>query len=132
MRTHTLLPLLALGLGLGVLAATPARSADSAEKPDADKITKLVKQLGSDDFDDREKASAALDAIGAPALDALRDALKSSDEEIHKRAETLVAKIEKRQESANALAPKRLHLVYKDTPLPEAVDDFQKKSGYAI
>jgi hypothetical protein len=132
MRTPALLPLLALGLGLGALAAIPARSADSAEKPDADKIAKLIKQLGSDDFDDREKASAALDAIGAPALDALRDAAKSSDEEVRKRAEILVAKIGKRAESANALTAKRVHLVYKDTPLADALDDFQKKSGYTI
>ena len=132
MRTRAVLPLLALGLGLGVLAATPAPAADSAEKPNADQITKLIKQLGSDDFDDREKATADLDAIGAPALDGLRLALKSPDMEVQKRAETLVARIEKRMESVNALRAKRVHLVYKDTPLDQAMDDFQRKSGYTI
>ena len=43
-------------------------------------------------------------------------ALKSTDEEVHKRAEVLVGKIEKRRESAEALKPKHVHLVYKDTP----------------
>ena len=128
MRTR--LPLLALGLGLAVLAA-PA--ADKAEKPDAARITKLVAQLGSDDFDDREKASAELDAIGEPALGALRQAVKSSaDEEVRKRAETLTVAIRKRVESRDALTPKRVHLVFKATPVKEAVEEFQKKSGYTI
>ena len=132
MRTRTLLPLLAVGFGLGVLAAAPAAPADKIEKPDAGRITKLIAQLGSDDFDDREKASAELDAIGEPALDALRQAAKSTDEEVRKRAETLTAGIQKRVESRNALAPKRVHLVYKGTPVKEAVEDFTKKSGYNI
>ncbi len=132
MRTRSLLPLLALGFGLAASAAAPAPAADKAEKPDAARIGKLVTQLGSDDFDDREKASAELGAIGEPALDALRQAVKSTDEEVHKRAETLVSAIEKRLEARNALVPKRVHLVYKDTPVKEAVEDFAKKSGYAL
>jgi len=131
MRTRSLLPLLALGFGLAV-AAAPAPAVDKPEKPDAARISKLVTQLGSDDFDDREKASAELAVIGEPALDALRLAVKSTDEEVHKRAETLVSAIEKRVESKNALAPRRVHLVYKDTPVKEAVEDFKKKSGYNI
>lgn len=35
-------------------------------------IEQIVKQLGSDSFADCEAASKALEAIGAPALDALR------------------------------------------------------------
>ncbi len=30
------------------------------------------------------------------------------------------------------LAPKMVHLVYKDTPLSEAIEDFSKKSGYTL
>ena len=105
MRTRSWLPQLALGFGLAVLAAAPAPAADKAEKPDAARIAKLIAQLGSDDFDDREKASADLAAIGEPALDALRQAVKSTDEEVHRRAATLVGGIEKRLESEAALAP---------------------------
>ena len=99
------LPLLALGFGLAALAAAPAPTADKADKPEAARIAKLIAQLGSDDFDDREKASAELAVIGEPALDALRQAVKSSDVEVHKRAETLVSAITKRAEARNALAP---------------------------
>ncbi|HVS40207.1 MAG TPA: hypothetical protein VMS17_31910 [Gemmataceae bacterium] len=131
MRTRGLLPLLALGLGLGVLAAAEP-SVEQPAKPDADKIAKLVAQLGSDSFDDREKASADLEAIGDPAYDALRQALKNNDEEIRKRAEILVGKIDRRRESAEALKPKHVHLVYKDTPLTEAIEDFNKQSGCTL
>ena len=131
MRARILLPLLTLGLGLAVLAATAA-PVEQPDKPDADKIAKLVAQLGSDNFDEREKASADLETIGDPAYDALRQALKSTDEEVHKRAEILVGKIEERKESAEALKPKHVHLIYKDTPLTEALEDFNKQSGCSI
>src|SRR5262249_20568314 len=79
-----------------------------------------------------EAASKALDAIGTPALQALRDAIKSSDAEVRKRAGDLAGKIEKRAESERVLKAKMVHLVFKDTPLKDAVEDFKKQSGYAI
>ena len=127
MRTRALLPLLALGLGLAALAATAAPRPTKPDKPDADRIAKLIVQLGSDDFDDREKASAELEAIGEPAHDALHQAVKSTDEEVHKRAELLVRTSRSGASRPNALKPKRVHLVYKDTPVTEAVEDFKKK-----
>ena len=127
MRYYSLLPLTALGLWF---IAFPASAVERAEKADAVRITKLVEQLGNDDFNEREKASAALDALGEPALDALRLAVKSTDEEVRKRAETLVGKIEKRLETAAALKAKRVHLVYKDAPVKDALEDFKKQSGY--
>jgi hypothetical protein len=126
MRTRSLLPLAALGLWF---IAIPAPATDKAEKADAARIANLVAQLGNDDFEEREKASSGLDALGEPALDALRQALKSTDEEVRKRAETLIGKIEKRLETATALKAKRIHLVYKDTAVKDALADFEKKSG---
>ena len=35
-------------------------------------------------------------------------------------------------ETANLFAPKRLRLVYKNTPVADAVADFRRKSGYDI
>jgi hypothetical protein len=125
-----LLPPVSLALGLGVLAAAP--TADKAEKPDAAAVAKLVAQLGASEFDDREKATAELDALGGPALDALRQAARSEDPEVARRAEILVRKIEKRLESVTALAAKRVHLVFKETPVKDAVEDFKKKTGYDI
>ncbi len=123
MRYPSLLPLTVLGLSF---IAVPAPAADKADG----RIDKLVEQLGSDDFNEREKASAALDALGEPALDALRQAAKSTDEEVRKRAETLVGKIEQRVETAAVLKAKRVHLVYKHTPVKVALEDFEKQSGF--
>jgi hypothetical protein len=120
---------LVLFLGLGALIAIPTGAAAPIE---AKKIDKLIEKLGGDDFNDREKASAELDAIGAPALEALRKATKSKDVEISKRAADLIAKIEKRTEAAKILAPKKIHLLYRDTPVANALADFSKKSGYQI
>ncbi len=55
------------------LAALTAPAADPP-KADAARIAKLVKQLGSDSPDEREKATKELEEIGEPAADALRAA----------------------------------------------------------
>jgi hypothetical protein len=129
MRSRYLLLALLGGLGLGLLASLPS-SAD--ETVSADKINRLIEQMGSGSFADREKATKELDAIGVPALEALRKAAKSDDVEVKRRAGELLKKIEKQAESAKLLAAKRVHLVYKETPIAEAVADFEKKSGYTI
>jgi hypothetical protein len=128
MRSRYLLAgLLGAGLALALALPSPADEAPSKET-----IDKLIEQMGSDTFAEREKAMKELAAIGVPALEALQKAAKSDDAEIRKRAESLIPKIEIQAESIRVLKPKRVHLVYKDTPLPEAVADFRKKSGYQI
>jgi hypothetical protein len=122
---RTLFPAL-LGLALAGLAAVPAPAGDAAT------IAKLIEQLGADSFADREAASKALDKIGTPALEAVRKATKSGDAEVRKRATELAAKIGRRAASEAALAPKMVHLAFKDTPLKEAVKGFAEKSGYDI
>ena len=63
----------------------PAKPTSAAE------IDRLIKQLGSDAFNEREKASKALEDIGEPALEALRKAAnKRDDAEVRCRAEKLV------------------------------------------
>ena len=62
--------------------------------PDAAAIAKLVKQLGSEGFQEREEATKALTAIGLPALQALRKAAKDADAEVAQRAKRLVESIE--------------------------------------
>jgi HEAT repeat protein len=54
----------------------------------------LIKQLGDDSFDVREKASQELAALGRPALPALTDATKSPDAEVARRAADCVRQIE--------------------------------------
>ncbi len=128
MRSHCIFASL-LGAGLALLISLPSSAEEAASK---EKIDKLIDQLGSGSFAEREKASRELAGIGVPALDALRKAAKSEDAEVRKRAEDILPKIERQAESARVLVPKRVHLVYKDMPLAEALADFQKKSGYHI
>ena len=116
--------LLILAMGLGILIGVPAPAADPVNP---EKIQKLIAQLGSDAFEDREKASEQLDAIGVPALEALRQATKSKDSEVQRRAADLVGKIEKRGESRAFLAPSKVHLVYHNTPVADAVTDFARR-----
>ncbi len=124
MRTRSLLALLIIA---GMTLPCPA-----GEAPNKEKIDKLIEQLGSGNFTERENAAKELETIGAPALEALRKAAKSSDAEVRKRAKTILSKIDNEREIPRVLAPKRIRLVYKDTPLHEALADFEKKSGYHI
>jgi hypothetical protein len=111
-----------VGLGLALLISLPS---PAGEEVSADKIDKLIEQMGSGTFSEREKASKALDAIGVPALDALRKAVKSDDAEVKRRAQDLLKRIEKRAESVAFLAPKRLSLVYYYLAIYVYVSDFQ-------
>jgi hypothetical protein len=129
MRTRHLLAALIV-VGVGLLGSVPTSPADEA--PSKENLDKLIDQLGSGNFAEREKASKELAAIGVPALEALRKAAKSEDAEVRKRIEEILPKIERQAESIRVLAAKRVNLVYKDTPLTEAVADFEKKSGYHI
>jgi hypothetical protein len=66
----------------------------TAKKPDAATIGKWVEQLDSPKFAERQEARKALEAIGLPALDALRKAARSTDTEVAHRATRLVEIIE--------------------------------------
>jgi hypothetical protein len=57
-------------------------------------IDRLIQQLGSPQFAERQAASKGLEAIGEPAVEALQKAVASSpDAEVRRRAETLLATI---------------------------------------
>ena len=60
----------------------------------AKRIKAAVAKLGSDVFSEREQASKELLKIGVPAYAALKEALKSDDQEVKRHAEELVSKIE--------------------------------------
>jgi len=66
----------------------------AVKQPDAAAIARLVEKLGSKDFTERQEATKALEAIGFPALDALRKAAKGNNAEVVQRAARLVAVIE--------------------------------------
>jgi len=120
-------------IALSALAASPPPP--SAPKP-AD-VGRLLGQLGSDSYPEREAASRALEAIGEPALPSLRQARRSNDPEVQRRAAGLVEAIEgpmKARDLAGALTtlkaegatvaedapPGEIHIEFRDKPLSAA------------
>jgi len=111
---------------IGTLTFGLVCAADPAE------IESLVKQLASDKFKEREAAAKALDAIGAPAVEALRKASLSDDADVRRKAEALLNRIESRLQADSVLAPSRVKLSFKDVKISEAVQDLAKRSGYGM
>jgi uncharacterized protein (TIGR03067 family) len=75
----------------GIFFAAGVLLADSSKV--AERIDRLIKQLGDDDFAKREAASEELAEIGEPALPALRKAAASTDAEVRRRAEQIMQMI---------------------------------------
>jgi hypothetical protein len=93
MSGHRLL-LLAAALALLLSQATCGEPAD----PGAAEVERLVRQLGSDSFRDREAAAQGLERIGEPAVPALRGAARESpDLEVRRRARELVEILDNRR-----------------------------------
>jgi tetratricopeptide (TPR) repeat protein len=74
----------------GLADNPPAAGAAAKEDAEADHVTKLIEQLGSDDFSVREKAQSELAQAGLEAYDALHAAQTHHDPEIALRARYLV------------------------------------------
>jgi Domain of Unknown Function (DUF1080) len=67
-----------------------------AAAPPTVPVARLIQQLGSDSFGQREGATRALDRIGEPALALLREATRDLDPEVRVRAGGLVRLIQGR------------------------------------
>ena len=78
--------------GPGLVDFFKKRTLRDNDKP---KIQAMIRNLGHDDFDTREKAMADLVALGAVAKPLLREALKDKDIEIQRRSETCLALADK-------------------------------------
>ena len=115
-----------LELNPGSMHAAPSTSVA------AEQIAHLIAQLGSMNFKEREAATQALETIGGPALEALHEAALSSDPEVGRRAQGLARAIRKRIETAQFLTPLSLRLVYSDTPVPRAIEEFAKRTKFPI
>jgi hypothetical protein len=77
----------------GGLASAQDKPAPEKVQSVDEKIRQLIKELGADSYEVREKAHQALEKIGKPALDALRKAYKDEDLEVSSRAQDLIKKI---------------------------------------
>ena len=119
----------AFGLAAGGVFGGPGpkvgRSAPAPSPPVAGSPAELVARLGADDFRTREAAVTALERSGAAAIPALRAAMASDDPEVRLRAVTILYKLQRAVDSAAKLAPAKIALNYKDTPLGAAVNDLQ-------
>lgn len=65
----------------------------SADKPDPAKVPQFVSRLGAKEFNTREEASKALNAIGLLALPPLWEATKIEDAEVQRRARAGIKEI---------------------------------------
>src|SRR5262245_45619094 len=103
---ETAMPIFALRLAcLATVGLTvPAAPLPAADPPPP--IDKLIERLGSPSVPIRERATKALRERGPEARPAVREALESKDEEVRKRAESLVPALEIEE----ALLPKRVTL----------------------
>src|SRR5262245_15206289 len=93
MRSHVMLAMV-LFAGASLLHGQPDQEAMT------NRVARLIRQLGDSEFTKREQASKELDAIGAPALPALRQAASGEDAEVRRRAERLIASITGRVRAA--------------------------------
>jgi hypothetical protein len=124
----SILPLLLVGFA----CAAGARSEPADASADADRIARLIAQLGSPQFADREKANETLADLGQPALAALQRARQGSDPEVRRRAEVIVQRIERRVDTAEVLKPSHLRLVFKDMPLDAAIEALSERTGLQV
>ena len=92
---HLLLSLSLSFFPLYALAQDKPKVPEKAPKAQSQKsqIQQLVGELGHDEYKVREEAHLALEKIGKPALEALREALKGKDLEVSSRAQELIEKI---------------------------------------
>jgi hypothetical protein len=127
MLSRRCLPALVAGLALLWTAGPRTGAADEA----SDRIERLVKQLGSNKFADRERAKRELQAIGTPALEALKKAA-GDDGEMGRRARDLARELEQKAVTERVLGGKKVKLTFKDTPVIDAVDELVRQSGYNI
>ncbi|SRR5579875_2738533 len=94
MSRPILFSFLLLGFALAVRSEPPTKGKPQASPAE---IERFIKQLASDRFAEREAASKALDAIGEPALQALKKvATESADAEVRQRAKSVVESVESR------------------------------------
>jgi HEAT repeat protein len=103
-RLHVAMAMAKIGKP-AVAPLSKALGAHYPDKIDAARIDDLIKQLGSGNFGVRDKARKELEAIGLPALEALRKASTGREVESNRRARELVTTIE-------GYADRRFYLVW--------------------
>jgi hypothetical protein len=116
------------GLGVALLGSLPSPAGEDAS---ADRINKLIEQMGNETSAEREKAMKELHAIAAKSgvhpLEVFRKAAKSDNAEVKRRAKELVKKEEEVQRK-DLLAPSHVRLYYEGRLISEALYVFNLRS----
>ncbi len=114
----------ASGVGVeGPALLTFLRKRTLGEK-DRDRIARLVKQLGSDEFEDREKASRELVEVGPVARTQLQLAVRDKDLEVSRRAARALDEIGKSSSPHVLSAVVRVLAHHKPAGATEALLDY--------
>jgi hypothetical protein len=121
-----------LVLILCVTLTAEAALAFSSRSGEGDRVERLLDQLASSRFAERDRAMKELEALGPTALPALRLALKSPDAEVRQRVELLVRKLENQELAAKLLTARKVRLNVKDVTVAEAVAELARLTGYPI
>ncbi len=130
MARRILFLLLAAGIGTGwAVAGDPPAKRMSAQQAMAEQAARLIADLGSDDFETRERAARQLKEMGPAVAPALRKAAASSDPEVRRLALDVAEHLARKLEAAEVLEPKRFRLAVRDMPLSFAVQEFQRATG---
>jgi hypothetical protein len=112
--------LAAFGIGLSAVIAFAEDQTPSVEK--------LIEQLGSKEFAERERATQLLKAKGVSALPALKKAANHPDKEICRRVQELIPPLE----AVIALSPKRVSLEAGKHSLSKALKAIEAQSGSKV
>jgi hypothetical protein len=133
MSKRFLLLLMAAGIGTG-WASADERTAkrQSAQKAVAEQAARLVAELGSDDFETRERAARQLEDLGPAVAPALQKATTSTDPEVRRLALQVAERLARKMEAAEVLEPKRFRIAFRDMPLNFAVQEFTRVTGARI
>ena len=123
MTRRTLVVVALLAASLSALGDPPGGKSHAA---------RLVEQLGSDDFAEREAASKELAALGPVAFPEVRAGCLSTDPEVAQRARELSHRIGRRIDNEKTLAPTMVELTADDTPLDTVLADLSKQSNYNV
>ncbi len=123
MRHLLILPALLVALAVGVAKEPPPKFTEAA---------KLVEQLGSQDFAEREAATKRLEELGTTALEELRIGVKSENPETARRAQDLLRKVERRLVNDKILSPTLVELDVKDQPLDAVLAELSKQAKWEV
>ncbi len=118
MCLRLLLVLIGLGVGWPVLAQQTA-------------IDDLIRQLGSEQFNERDKASRALEHLGEKALAALEAATRAPDLETSRRARLLQRKVKEHLLARQILEPRRVELKLAGSSLAALAQQVETQTGVA-